>query len=68
MKESTVTGELKPVSVWLNQRFQRCAAIVVSTGLLLTLVALLNLKANVDNLTEKKVPYIQSQMDKLQVG
>ena len=68
MKESPTTGELKPVSVWLTQRFQRFAAIAMGTGLLLSVVAALNLKADVDNLTEKKIPYIQSQMDKLQVG
>ncbi len=66
MKESPTTRELKPVSAWLNPQFQRFIAITAGTGLLLSLVAVLNLKAAVDNLTGTKIPYIQSQMDKLQ--
>jgi hypothetical protein len=67
MKESPTTGELKPVSVWKTERFQRFAAIALGTGLLLSLVATVDLKADVDNLTLKKLPYIQSQLEKLQV-
>ena len=67
MKESPTTGELKPVSVWRAERFQRFAAIALGTGMLLSLVAAFNLRADVDNLTQKKIPYIQSQLDNLQV-
>jgi hypothetical protein len=67
MKENPTTRELKPVSVWQKERFQRFAAIAVGTGLLLSLVGAFNLRADVGNLTQIKVPYIQSQMDKLQV-
>jgi hypothetical protein len=67
MKESPTTGELKPVSAWQKEQFQRFAAIALGTGLLLSLVATLDLKADVDNLTLKKIPYIQSQLETLQV-
>jgi len=65
MKESPTTGELTPVSVWRTEPFQIFAAITLGTGLLLSLVAAFDLKASVDNLTQNKIPYIQSQLDKL---
>ncbi len=67
LKESPATRELKPVSVWLTQEFQRFAAIATGTALLLSLLAAFNLKADVDDLTGKKLPTTQSQMGRLQI-
>jgi hypothetical protein len=67
MKESPTTGELTHVSVWRTEPFQRFAAITLGAGLLLSLVAAFDLKASVDNLTQNKIPYIQSRLNNFQV-
>jgi hypothetical protein len=67
MKENPTSGKLETVSAWRTPRFQIFAAIAAGTALLLSLVAGLNLQSGVDNLTQKKVPQLQSQIDNLKV-
>jgi hypothetical protein len=53
------------VSAWRTPRFQRFAAIVTGTGLLLSFVAISCLKADVDDVTKNKIPFIQQQIAQL---
>lgn len=48
------------------QRLGTLALIASATGLVLSLVAVANLSADVDDLTKNKLPYIQSRLDGLQ--
>lgn len=66
-KEESPAEGSKPLSAWEKPRFQRFALIIMGAGLLLSLVAVLSLKASVDSLTHQKMPYIQDQLDKSQV-
>ncbi len=49
-------------SVWKTPRFQKFVLITIGTGLLLSLVASFAMKRSVDSLTQKKLPYIESQV------
>lgn len=65
-KKESPAGELKDVPVWQRPKFQRFAAIVLGTGLLLSLVAVFALKHDVNTLTERKLPYIENRVNNLQ--
>lgn len=43
-------------------RFKRFAAITAGTGLLLSLVGVMCLKADVDTVTKQQIPYIQDRI------
>lgn len=48
------------------QRLGTLALIASATGLVLSLVAVANLNADVEDLTKNKLPYIQSRLDAMQ--
>lgn len=48
-------------------RFKRFAAITVGTSLLLSAVAIMCLKSDVDIVTKQQIPYIQDQLNQYQV-
>jgi hypothetical protein len=69
---STVTRRRERIvasdtSAWRTPRFQRFAAIVTGTGLLLSFVAISCLKGDVDDVTKNKIPYIQQRIAELHV-
>jgi len=64
-KTSPGGGSSKPDSGWRLPHFRIFGAIVLATGLILSLIAAMNLKGNVDNLTAKKIPAIEHQVDQL---
>jgi hypothetical protein len=60
-KDSTVVH----TSGWRNPRFQRLAGIATATGLLLSFVAISCLNADVQDVTQNKIPYIQERIASL---
>lgn len=65
MKESPSSGQLKAVPACQTRRFKIFAGIVVATALLLSTIAISRLSFGVNNVTQKKVPMIENQIDKL---
>ena len=65
-EENPKTGEIDHKAVWKSKRFQTLAAVAIGTGLVLSIVGVLCLKAPVDNLKNEKLPAIQSKVDNVQ--